>query len=846
MIVIKEPRQFFLKLCVLFVLTIALYAQTLDDPFHFDDAVTIVWNRAAHLLPDLSATVSGLAAFQPSRFVTNLTFALNYYAGGLDTRGYHAVNILVHLGTACLVWWLGNLLVSLTHSSLRAKRSEAKQSYKHSKIASSAKDSLLAKTSIKLNTIFSIENSSNIPYLTALVFLAHPVNTQAVSYLNQRGEALAAMFYLLSVCCYIKGRISGGRQLKFFVIAVVSGLLASFSKETAITLPLMIMTVELFFFRSKNGAGPRRVLFALLFLGFLVLIPAAFRFNYTEMLLREVPSQSHLGDVLTLPTYLLTQVRVFVTFLRLIFIPAGLNLDHDYPMVHSVGDPAFLGSACVIAGILAGAYYTRQKHPMLTFAAVWFFLTLSSNLVPRAHVMFEHKLYLALTGTLPALVLGSLAFVKDRRVMIAGLCCIIAIFSVLTFLRNRVWDSEITLWEDVLTKSPDKARVHLSLGVAYAADGRFEDALHLFTRVIERTSEPYRAYSNRGAVYVKMGRDDLALKDFNSAIASGPGFLDAYLNRGELFARKRDYNSALADFDRVIAMDPQYAPAYRMRGRVYDAMRRYDKAWADYNKALSIDPADVQALAWRGYLQATAGRLDDAFEDFNAALRLDSDLSDAYVYRGMYYKEKRQSEAAFKDLNKALSLKPDSALAHYQRAGLFLALGQTSEALRDLGQAIKLDDKFDLPYALRARIYADRKDYDLAMEDLNKALELDPYSFESFMNRGTLKMFLNNTLGAVDDFANAIRLNPSAASAYSQRGGAYGHLKKYDLAVADFSKAIELNPRQGANYYNRSMIYHEAGEQSLALPDARKARELGFSVSDKYIERLKDSANRKD
>lgn len=740
----RLSHQTILKFCFLWALGISLYAQTLNDPFHFDDTVTIVGNRAVQLLPDWSQTVKEILAFQPSRFVTNISFAVNYYFGRLDTWGYHAINIALHLAAACLVWWLGNLFVLMNNPTGETDR-----------VIPARKGKSSRKKSLDRSSDSKIFSNAQLPFLAALIFLVHPVNTQAVTYISQRSEALAALFYVASVCCYIKGRTTEDLRTPYFILAVVSGLLASFSKETAITLPIMIMTIELFFFGKNNNALPRTILFGVLGLGFLLLIPAAFQFNYFDMLSRSYLSQSHLGDVLTLPTYLMTQARVFVTFLRLVFVPVGLNLDHDYPMVSSFFDPAFLGSLCLLVAIAVAAFRIRNKNPMLSFAAVWFFLTLSSNLVPRAHVMFEHKLYLVLTGMVPALVLGFGAVVRNRKAIVIAVCCLIAAFSVLTFLRNRVWDSEIALWEDVYKKSPNKARVHLSLGSAYLNDGKYEKAIALFTRVIRTTDEPYRAYTNRGAAYVKMNKDDLAIEDFNQAIALEPRFVDAYLNRAEVLARMKDFAAAFKDIDQAINLDPQKSVAYRMRGRIFDALRQYDKAWADYNKALAIDPGDARSLAWRGYLHAMAGRSEEAYADFNAALRFDPSFSEAYVYRGMSLKDRRKFQEALNDFNKAISLAPTSSLAYYQRASALFDMGDLPLARQDVDTAIVHDPNYDLPYSLRGIIYARQRNYNDALSDFNKAIMINPEFAQHYFNRSKLYKELGKTDEMITDARKA-------------------------------------------------------------------------------------------
>lgn len=751
---VRLSTSFIPKICILIFAAVLLYAQTLNDPFHFDDAVTIVTNQAVHHLPDLSSTIRGLLEFQPSRFVTNFTFAINYFIGRLDVTGYHAVNILIHLGVAFLVWWFGELLVRLTGR----KEGNDNRSTKNKKKKT--------QEPVQVNAA----QASPIPFLAALVFLVHPVNTEAVSYISQRSEQLAALFYLAAVCLYIQGRMLEGNPRLFFAGAVICGLLGSFSKETAVTLPLMIIVVELFFFGggTKENIRHRRTLFGSLIIAFVLLIPAAFKFDYAGRLFSPHLSQSHLGDVLTLPTYLLTQLNVWVDFLRLAFVPIGLNLDHDYPMAHTLLEFPTLASFGVLAALLAAAFRLRRSHPMVSFAIIWFFVTLASNLVPRAHVIFEHKLYLVLTGMLPALCLGVSALVKDRRAVVFVLFVIILILGTLTFFRNRVWASEVSLWEDVIRKSPNKARVHLSLGTAYAAEGRYEEALKYLTSAIGMMADPYRAYSTRGAVYAKMGRDDLALDDFNKATAAAPQFTEGYVRRAEALARGKAYTLALEEFNKAIATDPHDASAYKMRGRLYDAMRQYGQAFADYNKALGIDPGDAQALAWRGYLHAIAGRIDEALADFNKAIRIDPGFADAYVYRGMYFKDRKDYRRAFAELDKAVALSPKSSLAHYQRAGIWFDVGNLDKAAVDLDRAIALDPGFDLPYALRGIIHARRKEYDEAMRDFNKAIEIDPQSGSHHFNRSKLYRETGNAAQMIMDARAAKSLGFAVPQEYLQ------------------------------------------------------------------------------
>ena len=808
----KFLQQHRFKAFLLIGLGLLIYANSFKVPFQFDDKVVIIENKSIHDLADLPATIQAILDFQPSRLVTLVTFAVNYYFHRLDVFGYHCVNLAVHVLAAFAVWWLGELLLRLSMPGGKKKKVPA---------ASSG------------------EWRQHVPFVAALVFLAHPVNTQAVTYITQRAESLAALFYVVTICLFIKGRSADKKRAPgFFAGAVISGVLAMFSKETAISLPLMVLLIEFFFFRREKAVLPvvswKLAVAALLAL---MIVPAVFRFDVAGIVVSSHQSQSHLGDVLSLSTYLLTQLRVLVTFLRLVFVPVNLNLDHDYVMSHTLFEPATFLSFVVLAGLLWAAWRWRERHPMLAFAVGWFFLALSSNLIPRSHVIFEHKLYLALAGLLPALCLGLYGLIPNRRAFAIALGLVLALFSYLTVERNQVWGSPISLWEDVVRKSPNKGRAHLSLGAAYSTAGQYEAGLRHLTQATTMMSDPY-VYTSRGAAYVLQKDDVRALADFNQAITLDPGFVEAYLIRGELYARRKEYRLAAVDFNTAIELYPQRSLGYKMRGRLNEKLGRYDFALSDYNRAITLDGADAGVVAWRGYLYALTGKKDEALRDFEEALRLDPQFSDGYVYRGMHRKENNRLKEALADFNRAVSLKP-SALAYYQRANLWFEMKKYAEAMEDVNRALSLDAAYDLAYGLRARLYVEKKQIRPAIEDLDRSLQANPEYIDGYLNRSLLHQKLGDLEGAIEDLTKVIALNPNAPGSYIRRGRIYATLKKFDLALQDLSAAIAIDPRSGAILYNRSVVHKEKGDVKNALSDALGAQKLGFPVPEDYLKELK-------
>lgn len=558
----------------LIVLGSLIYSNTLASPFHYDDRFFIVRNEAIRNLDNITSLGKGIL-HHSSRFLTFLTFSLNYHFHGLDPRAYRLTNIGIHLINAFLAWWLASLVFT-------AGKSRTGPLAKHQK---------------------------NICFFTALVFLTHPVQTQAVTYISQRFASLATLFYLLSVGLYLKGRLVDGRPFfrgLVFVGAVLAGLLGMFSKEIVITLPLMIIFCEAFFFNGFRGKGReiinRRALYFLIpALLMSLIIPALFSFRIKDMLFTVIRSQSHEGDVLTLGTYFLTEMRVFVTLLRLFVFPANQNLYYDYPMSRHLFEPAALLSVLFVLAIIALAIKIKKSNRIASFGLFWFLITLLAHLVPRSHVIWEHKLYLLSFGLSLALSALLCRTVKNVRVTVLVMGGIVLVLSILTFQRNLVWKDEVTLWQDVTKKSPQRANAHYNLGQAHARNRHYDEAFSCFNQAILLNRNYPKALTSRGIIYGMRGQFDLALRDFDQSLALNANFFEAWLNRGTVKSALGDYPGARADFDKAAALAPRNAEIYKKRGQVKYRLKDYAGAVQDLDKALELEPRDGEAYFRRGF-----------------------------------------------------------------------------------------------------------------------------------------------------------------------------------------------------------------------------------------------------
>jgi hypothetical protein len=356
------------------------YSNTFQVSFRFDDYPNIL----SH--PDVQINVLSWQRFEQLfrntyevtiRVFSYLTFALNYYFGGVDVFGYHLVNLIIHIASGVFLYWLLILTFNLPH----LKEKYGPISYKTALFAS-------------------------------LIFISHPIQTQAVTYIVQRMASMAGMFYLLSMVLYVKGRLSTGRfRYLFFGGVVLSYLIGIFSKENVAILPVFVALYEFTFFQNLD-LSPRgkkrvfRILGVLLVVGILGIIVWGNRY------IKDIV-EGYGIRTFTMSERILTQFRVVLYYLTLLVYPhpSRLNLDYDFPISKTILDPpTTLVSILIIAGLIGYSMWGAKKRPMVSFWILWYFgnLVIESSFLPL-EMVYEHRLYLPSVGPF---VLFSLLIVR--------------------------------------------------------------------------------------------------------------------------------------------------------------------------------------------------------------------------------------------------------------------------------------------------------------------------------------------------------------------------------------------------------------------------------------------------
>lgn len=566
---------------VVFLLVgVAIYSNTLHSPFVFDDGPSITRNPMIKHLGNFYLNSAGYEKY-PTRFIGYLSFALNYAVGAFDPFGYHIVNLTVHILNSILVYYL--VLLTFRTPFLKESSPEA--------------------------------NVRSVSLISGLLFLVHPVQTEAVTFIVQRLTSLTTTFFLLSLLFYVESRIqffgrsnnSGNKFLLYLACSLFFCLIAMKTKEISFTLPFVILIYDCFFF---DGPRMRRAAFLLPFLLSLLVVPLSLidvRAPVAKVL-SDIGTLTRVQTDISRSDYFLTQLHVIVTYIRLLILPIHQNLDYDYPIYRSLFDFRSLFCAGLLLFLFGVALwlYLRSRRPetaslrLISLGILWFFVTLSveSSLVPIEDVIFEHRIYLPSVGAfLSFAVVASLISGKwSSKAWTSVFVLIMVAFSGATYKRNMIWRDDLSLWSDNVKKSPRKGRPHYNLGNSYLLRGMTINSIQQFQKAIQLDSGYADAYLNLGVAYASVGEEEKAMTALQKAVELKPADSESHYNLGLLYANKGFGSLAIEEYNKAVSLNPGSVNTRNNLGITLAESGRIDEAIEQFRKGLQLNPGDEELL----------------------------------------------------------------------------------------------------------------------------------------------------------------------------------------------------------------------------------------------------------
>lgn len=557
------------------------YANSLGSPFIFDDSASV------HVYP--SSAIFTTSTLIP-RGLVNASFLINYYLDGYQVAGYRLVNVLIHILT-------GLFLFGFLRRSLILPR---------------------------LGGRFTAD-STWIALAISVLWLIHPVQTESVTYICQRYESMTGLFYMLAIYGFARSVQSPRHPRAWTNVAIMAAICAMWSKQTAVTLPFVILLYDYLLVATSPGELLRtRWKAHVAFMATLgiqaMLIVNTLRYS-TEANLPQMIDMSPL-------TYLATECGVIVHYLRVAIVPSGLCLDYAWPPVDHLTDTAPQAIMLVALFVLTVIGIVRRQPMAFPVGAFFLLLAPTSSIFPIADTAADRRLYLPLAAILSCLMVSAYAFflpsarqptsrIKQR------VCVILAVYAIGLLAgsihRNTVFSSPERMYRDIITKRPANYRQNLALATLLLDQGRWAEAEQELRTLVSRMKETRLSTSNQyklatsnfdriyptvmgqlGRALLSQGRNQEAIDCFNDALALGPNTFATH-NLSLALYLQGHHAEAIEQLSTNLQGSHGSAKDYALLGWFQREQQHDAEAVDAFRHAIALDPTLLDttlSLAW--------------------------------------------------------------------------------------------------------------------------------------------------------------------------------------------------------------------------------------------------------
>lgn len=520
------------NLLLIFSVSFIIYLNSLAGEFVWDDECFVVKNASIKSLKNIisffgepSTAAPGDLSKEAYRPFTTLSYAVDYRLWRLKAVGYHLTNVIIHSLNALLVFII----------------------------------------------IYLISQDAFIAFFASLFFAAHPIQTEAVSWISGRSSVIFLFTYLLALIFYVK---------RSYVWPILFFIVSLFSKEMAISLPLILILYDIHYPRGEKIKDN----FLKKYLPYFILAPGYILIRYA--LLGRMGQFKGWGS--PYETFL-TMTVVIVDYIKILLLPVTLCANYLMPVATSIADPKVCLSIITLAGIFGLAYFISRRSKIASFFIWWFFITLLPvlNIIPIKMLKAERFLYLPSIGfyALLALAIGRLRD-KKRAIALFLAGVIVIAYSLRTLCRNEDWKDTVTISKKTVEASPLNSWALSSLGVYYINKGDYDRALAPLKKAVILEKDFYIARQNLGVWYLHFNRYDEAIREFKLALALRPDLSNARQGLGICYAMTGRYDDAKKEFITVLKDEPAAITSFLNLGRLYEMKGDYAKSLGYYGKII--------------------------------------------------------------------------------------------------------------------------------------------------------------------------------------------------------------------------------------------------------------------
>ena len=633
---------------------LAAYHNSFGVPFVLDDISAIPENSSIRKLWPISAALSPPASGTTvsGRPVANLTLALNYAISGTDTWSYHAVNLVIHVLGALVLFGLVRRTLRLPDLSARFGR-----------------------------------DSTGLALAISLLWALHPLLTESVTYVVQRVESLMGLFYLLTLYLFVRS-VDSPRPARWKMCMVTACLLGMATKETMATAPIIVLLYDRTFVAGtfRSALQQRRGLYASLAATW---VPLAFLAAGTGW---SRGGSAGFSASISPAAYWVTQFEAVARYLLLSLWPHPLVFDYGTYLAKHAGDVALCAVLIVVLVTATAVSACRNGLHALGFLGAWIFVILApSSVVPVAtQTIAEHRMYLPVAAVMALLVLGIHSIAGRRGWLLMG--ALAAGLGFLTERRNDDYRTDLRLWSDTVLKRPGNARAHCSLGMAlYPIPGRLPDAIGEFETALRIQPDYPDAQNDLGiALEAFPARSDEAIWRFREALRVSPKFAQAHYNLAIVLARAGRIPEAIQEYEAALLAQPEYAEACNNLGNLLCSIGRTAEGIQQLERALQVSPNYARAHFDLGNALVQTGKIPEAIGHFEEALRIQPNFAEANNNLGIVLCRSGRIPEGIAHIEAAIREEPNSVFAHFALGTALYQSGRRNEAATEFEKVLQL------------------------------------------------------------------------------------------------------------------------------------------------------------
>lgn len=663
------------KSLIFFILLIAAvtftYSNHFNNSFHFDDSHTIENNIFIQNIKNIplffkdGTSFSSLPSNQSYRPIVSTSLAVDYWLG----NGYNL--FYFHLSSFILFLFQGIIMFFLTFK------------------------------------LFDISYRNNWNFYIAAAgtawYMLHPGNAETINYIIARSDLQSTFFVILGFILYIFSPFC--KRTFLYLLPIGIGALA---KPPAVMFAPMLFFYILLF-EEKMGLYSifKKENFKQLTSTVKAVIPAFIFCAVMYLWVDHFTPKTWQSGGASPINYLISQPFVILHYFTTFFLPLGLSADTDWEGITSIWNKQFfIGMAFIIAMIYIAFRFSKDARLRpVSFGIIWFFLALipSSSVIPFAEILNDHRIYFPYVGLMISVcwVLGLLLLKYKKQFADVGNKYSILIASVVLLLlsgyaygvheRNKVWNTEESLWKDAAEKSPKNARALMNYGLSLMGRGDYDNAEKYFTKAIGMWPYYYSLHINMGVLKNAKGDKVTAENYFKSALQYGRSFPDTWFFYGNFLCNQSRYSEAIPLLEKTIELSPAHISAYSSLMKSYNETGDWDKLNRIAKQTLDIIPGNQEAL---NYLRASETRKGQVEIREEEAMK--SPTAEKYLDLSLLFYQKGQYEKSIEACQNAIKLKPDYADAYSNMCASYNQLKQWDKAIEACDHALKIDPSHKL------------------------------------------------------------------------------------------------------------------------------------------------------